>query len=91
MMIKDPIEMIVAEVLQKLNVDYVHELENPNQRLDFYLPDYEIYIECKAFSTPRTSKQIEDRKVILIQSKQAAWALESIIWNFEQRLRDEQS
>lgn len=71
-MIVDPVEKTVAEALDAVGVKYVHEQQNHAQKLDFYLPEYGIFIECKASSTPRTEKQIEGKKVILVQTKEAA-------------------
>jgi hypothetical protein len=78
MKINDPIERIVAEVLLNKGIKFIHEMENKAQGLDFYLPEYDIFIECKAYSTPRTEKQIEDKKVILIQTSEAAKAFVEI-------------
>jgi hypothetical protein len=70
--ITDPVEKIVAQALDQRGIPFIHESEEPTQRLDFWIPEFAIYVECKAFSTPRTSKQIEDRAVILIQTTRAA-------------------
>lgn len=73
MSITDPIECIVAMSLCVAGVKYVHESQDKNQKFDFFLPGYGLYIECKQFSTPRTSEQIKDREdVIVIQGKHAA-------------------
>lgn len=73
--IVDPAEIRVADGLAIAGIAFVHELENPEQRFDFYLPDYKLYIECKQFSTPRTAEQIKDREdIIVVQGKHAAEA-----------------
>lgn len=73
MSITDPIEFIIAKSLLAAGVKFVHESEDKGQKFDFFLPGYGLYIECKQFSTPRTSEQIKDREdVIVIQGKHAA-------------------
>ena len=71
-MISDPIEAIVATALTSSGIRYQHELFG---HLDFYLPDYEIEIECKQFHSDRISEQMSRHKnVIAIQGKEAALA-----------------
>ena len=79
--INDPVEKVVAYALTKRDIEFSHEKDGKikGQNLDFYLPKYDIFIECKAFSTPRTSKQIEDKKVIVIQSIEAAKAFADML------------
>lgn len=37
-------------------------------RLDFFLPDFNVYIECKRFHTPRTNDQLKRApNVIVVQ------------------------
>ena len=71
MLIEDPLEMEVARILDEARVAYIHESSSPHQRLDFYLPAYGVYIECKAYSTDRTAEQIKDKKVIVLQTMEA--------------------
>jgi hypothetical protein len=35
-------------------------------RLDFFLPDFNVYIECKRYHTPRINDQIERATDIII-------------------------
>lgn len=67
----DPMELKVAGALRRAGIKFVHESEDKEQGLDFWLPDDGISIEVKQFSTPRTDKQIEHRNVILIQTVEA--------------------
>lgn len=76
----DPIESIIAESLRMACIEFVHESQNKQQNLDFYLPEFDCYIECKAFSTDRTEKQIKDKNVILIQGKNAAKAFRYMLF-----------
>lgn len=79
--IKDPVEKDVAEALTVASVRFVHESEMKNEggNLDFYLPDYDCYVECKAYYTERTAEQIKGKQVILVQGYQAAKALVAIL------------
>jgi hypothetical protein len=52
------------------------------QRIDFYLPDYDVAIECKRFHTPRSLRQLSAHKeIILIQGMQAAKAFRALLKN----------
>lgn len=75
----DPVEIMIADTLDKKGVRYVHETMNKDQGLDFYLPDSDVFIECKRFSSERTAKQIEGKNVILIQGMKAAKAFRRMI------------
>lgn len=76
----DPIELIIIEGLQRAGINFVHESDDKKQALDFYLPSYNIYIECKQFPTERTSAQIAPfPNVILIQGREAANVFSSLI------------
>ena len=56
--IEDRVEKLIAEGLDLIGVSFTHETLNKAQGLDFYLPDFDIFIECKAFSSDRTNNQI---------------------------------
>lgn len=76
----DPIELIVADALSKAGIKFIHESENKSQSLDFSLPDFGAYIECKQFPTDRTSKQIAPfPNVIVIQGREAAMMFAQMI------------
>jgi hypothetical protein len=50
------------------------------QRIDFYLPDYGVAIECKRFHTSRSLKQLSEHpEIILIQGLQAAKAFRALL------------
>lgn len=64
------LEKDVADILNELKINFVHEHEKNGvqQRLDFYLPDYDVYIEVKNAYTERVKSQLASQKnVILIQ------------------------
>lgn len=70
----DPVERIIADALTARGIRFEYEVVRPNgRRIDFYLPAYDLFIEVKQFSTPRTAQQIEGMEnVIVIQGKHAA-------------------
>lgn len=76
----DPIELIIADGLNRAGIRFTHESDNKGQALDFYLPDRGVYIECKQFPTDRTSAQIAGfANVIVIQGRQAAHTFVALI------------
>lgn len=78
----DSLEKRVADILDKKGIKYIHESEGENQRLDFFLPDFNIFIEVKQFSTPRSSDQLASQdNVILIQGKKSIVFLENMLLN----------
>lgn len=84
--INDPVEKIVADAFDASGISYIHEAQKHlhgmrhSPCLDFYLPDYDIMIECKASHTERSNRQLADhRKVILIQSREAAEAFAAML------------
>jgi hypothetical protein len=68
----DHLEKRIAEALHGAGIDFVHESENKEQSLDFYLPFYDVYIEVKQFHADRISRQMESKgNVIAIQGANA--------------------
>ena len=71
----DPIESAVAEVLHECGVNY----EYPSNGLDFYLPDFDVHIECKQFYTDRISDQLQRAEdVIVVQGRKSAMFLRHV-------------
>jgi len=75
-MVLNPLEKKVMEILDKYKIKYFHESDkcksDKNQRLDFYLPDYDVYIEVKAGYTERSDSQLKAHEaVILIQDRKS--------------------
>lgn len=80
--ISDPLEKIIENILIKNNIKFEHEkkFENIDIRLDFYLPDYDIFIEVKKFHSERTSKQLKVfENIILVQGKKSVTFLEKYL------------
>lgn len=64
----DHLESKIAKALEDAGVNFKHESQGGNQRLDFYLPEYGIYIEVKQYSTDRSAIQLAlHDNVILVQ------------------------
>jgi hypothetical protein len=62
---------LVKQLISK-GISFFREGENKEQRLDFYLPEYDVYIEVKQYHTDRVSQQLASQEnVILIQGKKA--------------------
>jgi hypothetical protein len=54
----DPVEQAFMDCCAEHNVWYQRP-EQTGGRLDFYLPDYGLYVEVKAYSTERLHAQLE--------------------------------
>lgn len=60
----DPVELEVLEMIE--GIEYHTHVNG----IDFYLPDYDLYIECKRFYTPRIAHQLSkvaQQKVVVVQ------------------------
>ena len=79
--IRDPVEKIVAQALEDAGIEFVHESENPHTGvLDFYLSEHDVYLEVKAFHTPRIADQMSrHEQVIAVQGYGAAYALAAML------------
>ena len=72
---EDPIEKIVREALEVRGINYLR-----GAPLDFYLPDYGLFIECKQFFTERVTRQLKDREdIVLVQGRVAAHAFARLL------------
>ena len=81
-LILDPVERSIAELLNSLKINYIHDSEKGSGNLDFYLPDHDLHIECKAFYSERIIKQIKDkRNVIVVQGYKSADFLRDLLKN----------
>lgn len=67
-----PIEAIIAEALETAGLEF----ETNKLGLDFYLPDIDLYIECKQFYAPRIAEQMARAdNIIVVQGRRAAQLL----------------
>lgn len=86
--ISDPIEKIVADGLAAAGIRFVHESESKDRTfaLDFYLPDFCIFIECKQFWSAGLSEQMKRcPNTIAIQGREAAHTFARMIVNQQTR------
>jgi myo-inositol-1-phosphate synthase len=71
----DDLEKQVADLLIERGVKFLHESQynkGQDRVLDFYLPDFDVYIEVKQFHTERSSGQLSSQdNVILIQGRKS--------------------
>lgn len=85
--ITDPVEMVVAGALTAAGVPFFHDSEQagPNGGLDFYLPGFDLHIECKRFHSERIAEQMARfPNVIAIQGMTAAEAFARLVCREEQ-------
>lgn len=80
----DHTEKRIAAILNRLHIEFVHESQDKNQKLDFYLPDYDIFIEVKRFYSKRIAGQISGHEnVIVIQGVASVAFLEIILEKYQ--------
>lgn len=71
----DPVEIIIKDALADAGIAFTIDGEkgHPDRGLDFYLPLFDLHIECKRMHTDRIAEQcsrFED--VIVVQGIEAA-------------------
>jgi hypothetical protein len=75
----DPMEESVERWLLANNIQF-RRGDDMKTRLDFFLPDFNVYIECKRFHTPRINDQMERAPdIIVIQGTASLRFLDSLI------------
>ena len=78
--ITDDLELAVAESLSDAGILFTHSLQPPYHKLDFYLPEHDIYIEVKKFHTERVCKQLHTQEnIILIQGRKSVEFMKKIL------------
>lgn len=84
----DPLEMLVAKTLDHLEIRYVCPDSDKGfstlKKLDFFIPDWNLYIECKAWGSARLHKQVEEVNncIVLIGLAATARFCEMLKQNF---------
>lgn len=64
----DFLEKQVGETLNAAGIKF----DRTHQRIDFYLPDQEVYIEVKQYHSDRSAEQLKTQdNIILLQGKKA--------------------
>lgn len=79
-----PLEQKLAQAFDRLDIAYIYESEAEAQELDFWLPDYKIFVEVKwkmTTSDPdRVMNQLKKHaNTILIQGQQSVDAFISLL------------
>lgn len=75
----DPLEAGVERWLIGAGIKY-RRADDMKTRLDFFLPDHNVYIECKRFETPRTNDQLQRATdIIVVQGGASLRFLQSLI------------
>ena len=75
----DPVERAVADALDASGVSYVTD-PRETRDLDFFLPDFDVYIECKQMFAERITKQMKTvDNIIVIQGLGAALSFAQLI------------
>lgn len=68
----DHLEKSLAQALDECGIAFVHESENKEQILDFYLPFFDVYIEVKQYHADRIARQMSSKdNVIAVQGKKS--------------------
>lgn len=77
--VTDDYEKIIEDALIYVGLDYRTESPETNN-LDFYIPQFNVYIEVKTMHTERVYKQMDRvHECIMVQGKQACELLASMI------------
>ena len=77
---EDQVEKIIYEGLDKRRIEYSRNKVTGGREIDFYLPEFDLWIEVCQFYTPRKIKQLENiPNIILIQGRHAASLFISLI------------
>lgn len=80
----DQLEKNIAQALLIAGIDFVHESQDKDQGLDFYLPKYDVYIEVKQFHADRISRQMASKdNVIAVQGKKSVAFIINMIENLK--------
>ncbi|MCY1374892.1 hypothetical protein D9M68_551420 [compost metagenome] len=85
--ISDFLEQSVADILAFHKIKFIHESENNKSNLDFYLPDFDVYIEVKQYHSDRVLKQLSGKEdIILIQGKKSISMLKELL-KWQEKIR----
>jgi hypothetical protein len=84
----DHLEKKVAEALDEVGIDFIHESENKEQILDFYLPLFNVFIEIKQYHTDRISKQMASKEnIIAVQGSKSVDFLIFLLINSKAKIK----
>ncbi len=72
----DDLEKKVAEAMDEVGIRFIHESEDKELTLDFYLPYFDVYLEVKKFHADRIERQMASKdNVIAIQGAKSVQLL----------------
>lgn len=54
----DPVELATAKVFRHFDIKFTRPDKDGSGNLDFYLPEYQLYVEVKAWSCERLHTQL---------------------------------
>ncbi len=73
MALRDPMERLVEEALVDAGIRFATDQGGGTEtRLDFYLPDHDVYIEVKRFHSTRISEQMARAPNVIVAQGEAA-------------------
>lgn len=76
----DHLEKKLATALDEVGIEFIHESENKEQDLDFYLPFFDVYIEVKQFHADRIARQMSSKdNVIAVQGMKSVELLVTML------------
>jgi len=68
----DHLEKKLAIALDEAGIEFIYETESKEQDLDFYLPEFDVFIEVKQYHADRISRQMKSKdNVIALQGKKS--------------------
>ena len=78
----DHLEKALAQAFDDAGIEYIHESENKEQGLDFYLPSFDVYLEVKQYHADRIARQMQSQKnVIAVQGIDSVKLIIAMIMN----------
>lgn len=80
--VTDPVERVIQDFLEAHDIEYVMDGEKDPRcdRIDFYIPHLDTYIEVKQFHAARVVNQMAlVKNIIVIQGLPAAHAFVSLL------------
>ena len=73
MPLRDPMERLIEEALIDAGIRFAtDEGGGTDTRLDFYLPDYDVYIEVERFHSARISEQMARAPNVIVAQGEVA-------------------
>lgn len=80
-----PLEQGMETLLRESGIRFVRPERIPGShiKLDFWLPDFDLFIELKQFPTPRLDAQLEPidptKNVMVLIGRNSLWAFQALV------------